>query len=71
MTFKLPLKKIPKKIFNSCFKFVVLTKKFKERWPCVAFLKLFLKAMIKNVKIHNILDIIGISKSMEFNKCIH
>jgi hypothetical protein len=26
--------------------------------------------MIKNIKIHNILDIIKISKSMELNKCI-
>jgi hypothetical protein len=26
--------------------------------------------MIKNIKIHNIIDIIEISKSMEPNKCI-
>jgi hypothetical protein len=26
---------------------------------------------IKNIKIHNIFNIIGISKSMELNKCIH
>jgi len=32
-------------------------------------MKLFLNAMIRNIKIHNILDVIGISKSMEFNKC--
>ncbi len=56
-------KKIPKKIFISCFKFVFLTKKFNERWP--SFLKLFLNAMIMNIKIHNV---IGISKSMEHNK---
>jgi hypothetical protein len=31
------------------------------------FLKLFLNAMIMNIKIQNILDIIGISKSMEPN----
>jgi len=31
------------------------------------FLKLFLNAMIRNIKIHNILDIIRISKSMEPN----
>ncbi len=30
----------------------------------------FLNAMIENIKIHNILDIIKISKSMEPNKCI-
>jgi hypothetical protein len=34
------------------------------------FLKLFLNVMIKDIKIHNILDIIKISKSMEPNKCI-
>jgi hypothetical protein len=34
------------------------------------FLKLVLNAMIKNIKIHDILDIIEISKSMESNKCI-
>jgi hypothetical protein len=34
------------------------------------FLKLFLNVMIKNIKIHNILDIIEISKSMKPNKCI-
>jgi hypothetical protein len=36
----------------------------------VIFLKLFLNAMIKNIKIHNILDIIKISKSVERHKCI-
>jgi hypothetical protein len=35
------------------------------------FVKLFLNAMIRNIKIHNILDIIEISKSMKLNKCIH
>jgi hypothetical protein len=34
------------------------------------FLKLFLDAMINDIKIHNILDIIDISKSMEPNKSI-
>ncbi len=38
---------------------------------CVTFLKLFLNAMIRNIKIHNIFYIIEISKSMELNKCIH
>jgi len=33
--------------------------------------KLFLNAMIKNIKIHNIIDIIKILKSMELNKFIH
>ncbi len=34
----------------------------------VMFLKCFLNAMIRNIKIHNILDIIEISKYMEPNK---
>jgi hypothetical protein len=34
------------------------------------FLELILNAMIKNIKIYNILDIIEISKSMEPNKCM-
>jgi hypothetical protein len=34
------------------------------------FLKLFLNAMIRNIKIHNIFDIIEILKSMELNKYI-
>jgi hypothetical protein len=33
----------------------------------VTFLKRFLNAMIKNIKIHNILYIIKISKSMKLN----
>jgi hypothetical protein len=49
---------------------VILTKEFKEKTNFM-FLKLFLNAMIKNIKIYNILDIIGFSKAMELNKCIH
>jgi hypothetical protein len=52
------------------FQIFVLEKKIKEKIG-IMFLKLFLNAMIKNNKIHNILDIIELSKSMEFNKCIH
>jgi len=37
----------------------------------ITFQKLFLNEMISNIKIHNIFDIIEISKSMEPNKCIH
>ncbi len=47
-----------------------MTKKFKEK-TSVTFIKLFLNAMIRKIKIQNILDIIKISKSMEPNKCIH
>jgi hypothetical protein len=46
-----------------------LTKKFKEITG-VKFLKLFVNAMIMNMKIQNILNIIKISKSMELNKHI-
>jgi hypothetical protein len=46
-----------------------MTKKFKEKSD-VMFMKLFLIAMIKNIKIENILDIIEIKKSMEPHKCI-
>jgi len=48
---------------------VFLTKKFKEKNKH-SVLETFLNAMIRNIKIHNIVDIIEISKSMEPNKCI-
>jgi hypothetical protein len=32
---------------------------------------MFLHAMTRNIKIHNILDIIQISKFVKLNKCIH
>jgi hypothetical protein len=47
-----------------------MTKKFKEKTN-VTFLKLFLNAMIRNIKIHNIFDIIEIQKSTKPNKCIN
>ncbi len=34
-------------------------------------LKLFMNVMIRNIEIHNVLDIIQNSKFMEPNKCIH
>jgi len=34
----------------------------------IIFLKLFINAMIRNIKMHNIPNIIEISKSMELNK---
>jgi len=49
---------------------VFLTKKFKKRTNITS-LKKIINAMIRNIKIHNILDIIEISKSMEPNKCTH
>jgi hypothetical protein len=48
------------------FQICVLDSKFKE-----TFLKLFLNAMFKNIKIYNILDIFEISKSMKLNKFTH
>ncbi len=47
-----------------------MTRKFKEK-TSVTFLKLLLNAMNRKIKIHNILDMIKISKSMEPNKCIY
>jgi len=58
---------ILKKIWKSCFKFVFLTKKFKEMKQDYIF-KTFINATTKDIKIQNILDIIEISKSMELNK---
>jgi hypothetical protein len=46
-----------------------MTKKFKEKTN-IMFLKHFQNAMIRNIKIHNILDIIEILKSMKPNKFI-
>ncbi len=51
MICKLAFKKILK-IHKSCSKFVFLTKKFKEK-KNITLLKLFLNAMIKNIKMHN------------------
>ncbi len=71
MISKLTLRiKFMKKFIESCFKFVSLTKTFKEK-TSIMFLKFFPNAMIMNIKIHNILNIIGFSKSMELDKCIH
>ncbi len=47
-----------------------LTKKIKEKNKRNIPKTFFLNAMIKNIKIHNILDIIEISKFMEIDKCI-
>ncbi len=69
MTAKL-FKKIFKKILKSCFKFLFLTKKFKEMKQD-QILKNFINAKTKNIKIQNILYIIEIPKSMEPNKCTY
>jgi hypothetical protein len=48
------------------FQICVLDQNFQEN--IVTFLKLFVNAMIKNIKIYNILDIIKVSKSIQPNK---
>jgi hypothetical protein len=52
------------------FQICVLEPKSSNEKTSIMFLKLFQNAVIKNIKIHNILDIIEISKNMEPNKCI-
>ncbi len=51
------------------FEFCVPNKKSSRKGTNVTFLKLFLNAMIRNIKINNITDIIENSKPMEPNKC--
>jgi type III secretion system FlhB-like substrate exporter len=51
------------------FQICVPNQKFNEK-KGVMFLQLFLNAVIKNIRIHNIPDIVEISKSMELNKFI-
>jgi hypothetical protein len=53
------------------FEICVLNQNIQGKVDIVTFMKLFLNAMIKNIKIQNILDIIEISKSMEPKKCNH
>jgi hypothetical protein len=52
------------------FQICVLDQKVQGKKISITFLKLLLNVMIRNIKIHNIFDIIEISKSMEPNKCI-
>jgi hypothetical protein len=62
MISKLHLKKIPKKISKLCFKNVCSWAKKSRKKANNTFLKLFLNAMIRNIKIEYILNIIEISK---------
>ncbi len=55
-------------MFQIC---VLNHKKIQGKGSNTTFLKLSFNAMIRNIKKHNILDIIEISKSMEPNKCTH
>jgi hypothetical protein len=70
MTSKLTFFLVPKKTLKSYFKFVFLTKQLKEKYQHTL-LKLFLNAIIKNIKLNNIFDIIEVSKSMKTNKYNH
>jgi hypothetical protein len=47
-----------------------MTKKFKKKKTNVMFLNLFLNAMIRNIKIHNIFYIIEISKFIKLDKYV-
>jgi hypothetical protein len=53
------------------FQICVANQKNSKKRTSVTFLKLFLNVMIRNIKIHNIHDIIENSKFMEPNKCTH
>ncbi len=68
--FQITLKKNSQKILKSCFKFVFLTKKFKEKNQRYNS-KTFSKCNDQKHHIHNICNIIEITKSMEPNKCIY
>jgi hypothetical protein len=52
------------------FQICVLEPKSSKEKTSIMFLKLFQNAVIRNIKVHNTLDIIEISKNMEPNKRI-
>ncbi len=68
MTSKLPFFLFIKKKFNHVPNLCSWPKDSRKKTN-IMFLKLFLNAMITNIKIHNILNIIEVSKSTELNKC--
>jgi len=53
------------------FQICVLNQKVQGKEPTLHFLNFFQNAMIKNIKIHTIIDIIENLKSMEPNKYSH
>jgi hypothetical protein len=53
------------------FQICVHNQKVQGKEPMLHFWNFFGNAMIMNIKIHNVIDIIEISKSMEPNKYIH
>jgi hypothetical protein len=71
MISKLPYEKNSQENFKFMFQICVLDFKSSRKGTNTTFLKCFLNAMITNIKIHNILDIIEISKYVELDKCVH
>jgi len=71
MTSKLPWKKLLPRKFSNHVSNLCFWLKSSKIGTSVMFVKNFLNAMIRNIEIHNILDVIKISKSMKLNKCIH
>jgi hypothetical protein len=59
-------RKFLKHVSNLCFLF-----KSSRKGNNITSLKLFINVMIRNLKIHSVLNIIEISKFMEPNKCTH
>jgi hypothetical protein len=53
------------------FQICVPDQKVQGKKLALHIMKSFINATIRNIKIHNILNIIEISKFMEPNKCIH
>jgi len=53
------------------FQICVLDLKNSRKGSNITFLKPFFNVIIKNIKIHNIYDIIKISKYVELDKCGH
>jgi hypothetical protein len=71
VTSKLPWENHSQEKFQIMFHIYVHDQKVQGKGPNIMFLKLFLNAMIRNIEIHNILDILEISKSLEPNKCTY
>ncbi len=70
MTSKSSQEEHSQEIFQIIFQIFVSNQKVQGKKTSITFLKHFLNAMIKNIKIHKFTNIIEISKSMEPNKCI-
>jgi uncharacterized protein YwlG (UPF0340 family) len=71
MISKLFKKKNSQEIFQIMFQICVLDQNVQGKYLALQSWKHFLNAMIRNIKIYNILDIIEISNVVELNKCTH